>query len=236
MLLESSRKIPASDQLEKLVLELADRLRDERVRQSYLAERIEAFPKRADLLVMQVKSLLTTGNRPKALEQLDKLVELAPDRERNTLQLELARSLQHSNLSADAAEILQRIVNASPARFDLRRELAELYVKIGNRPRARELFAGELPGDIETEQVLDFVPFLIKQEMFVEARRALLRAIKPDDANIDLRLLLADVERRTGNCAAADRVLAEARRWPIPRRGTNCGSKPWPRCTRKMNR
>jgi outer membrane protein assembly factor BamB/protein involved in temperature-dependent protein secretion len=211
VLLESGRKIAASDQLEKLTLELIDRLHDEHARQAFLAERLKRFPDRADLLALEVKSLLLTGNRPAALERLDKLVELAPAQDRISLQLELARSLVRSNLSADATEIFQRVLKASPTRFDLRRELAELYVKIGNRTRARELFAGKLSGDVETEQVLDFIPFLINQEMFIEARHALLQAIKPDDPNIELRLLLADVERRTGNRTAAEKVLAETR-------------------------
>jgi outer membrane protein assembly factor BamB len=211
VLLAAGRAIPASQRIEKLTLALIDRLRDERARQAYLAQRVKAFPDRADLLMLEVKSLLLTGDRATAHEQLEQLLRVAPAEERVALQLSLARSLDRANLSADAAEILERVVAALPDRFDVRRELAELYSKLGNRSRARELFAGDLPAEIDADQVLGFVPFLIKQEMFIEAQRALEKAIRPDDANLDLRLLLADVYRRTGNRAAADRVLSESR-------------------------
>ena len=211
VLLQSSGKLPASESLEKLTLELVDRLRDEPARQSYLEARIKAFPKRTDLLALQVKSLLMTGDRQQARQQLDKLVKLLPAAERIDQQLEMARSFRRSNLAADAAELLQRVVDGAPDRFDLRRELAELYLKLGNRGRARELFAGQLPAAVQVENVLDFVPFLIQQEMFAEARRTLVKAITPDEPNIEVRLLLADVERRTGNRTSADRVLTETR-------------------------
>jgi hypothetical protein len=210
-LIESGRKIPNSERIEKLTLELFDRLRDERARQTWLAERLKLHPERADLAALHVKSLLVIGDRAEAHKQLDKLIELLPAAERVPQQLELARSLQKSNLSTDAAEILARVVEALPQRFDLRRELAELYLKLANRSKARELFAGQLPDELDVEQVLDFVPFLIQQELFVEGRRALVKVIKPDDANLDLRLLLVDVERRTGNRASAEKTLMESR-------------------------
>lgn len=222
-LLEAGRKIPTSEQIEKLTLMLLDRLRDERARQSYLAERIKAFPNRADLLSMQIKSLLLTGDRPAARQQLENLIKLAPAEDRVGIELELARSLVRGNLITDAADILERVVSDAPERFDVRRELAELYLKLGNRSRARELFAGQLPAELDIDQVLGFVPFLIKQEMFIEAQRALEKVIQPDDANLDVRLLLADVQRRTGSRSSADRTLTQAR----PLADTSAAYRQW---------
>lgn len=211
VLLEAGRKITTSERLEKATLELLDRLRDEPARRAYLAERTKAAPERIDLLALYIKALLAGGDRIEGRKQIARLVAEAPADQREKTQIELARSLVRSALTADAAEVFEAVIKAAPARFDLRRELAELYIKLGNRGRARELFSVELSDDVPVETVMDFVPFLIQHEMYVEARKALKKVIKPDDPDLDLRLLAADVERRLGNRNAADKMLVEAR-------------------------
>lgn len=211
VLLEAGRKITSSERLEKATLELLDRLRDEPARRAYLAERTKAAPERIDLLALYIKALLAAGDRVEGRKQIARLVADAPADQREKTQIELARSLVRSALTADAAEVFEAVIKAAPNRFDLRRETAELYIKLGNRGRARELFAVELSDDVPVETVMDFVPFLIQNEMYVEARKALKKVIKPDDPDLDLRLLAADVERRLGNRNAAAAMLVAAR-------------------------
>ncbi|KPL01829.1 MAG: hypothetical protein AMK75_03810, partial [Planctomycetes bacterium SM23_65] len=160
VLLEGSERIPHAMRIEKQVLELFDRLADEHGRETYLAKRIQAFPKRADLVFRHVRSLYLLRRRAEAAAELDRVTADLTPPERFARYLEMARSLRREGLTTGAAGLFEKLVEWTPARLDVRRELAETYLALGDRRRARKLFAADLARDTDVENVLDVVPFM----------------------------------------------------------------------------
>jgi len=93
----------------------------------------------------------------------------------------------------------------------VRRELAETYLAMGDRRRAHELFAKLPTKQADLENLLDLVQFMIEQELLVEARAAIGERLEQEKTNLDLRVLLVNIERRLGNLAAGERLIAEGR-------------------------
>ncbi|MHC4201285.1 MAG: tetratricopeptide repeat protein, partial [Planctomycetota bacterium] len=211
ILLDAGRAAPGSVRIEQTVLDLFDRLRDERGREKYLAGRIRHAPDRAELVLGHVKSLYLLGRRKEATGEFDGLLDRLPPDERFGHLVEMARFLRRSGLPADAADIFRRVVDLAPSRLDIRRELAETYLATGDRGRAAELFADELPKEAETEHLLDIVQFMIEQELYREARGALAAAAARDEVNLEIRTLLLTVEGRLANQAAGERLIVESR-------------------------
>jgi len=211
-LLEAGRRMPASARIEKATLEVFDRLRDERGREKYLAERVKAFPDRKDLVFARIKSLFLFGRRKEARSQLDGLVaKMEPAAQVRHL-LDMARYLRRSNLTSDASAVFERVVKLAPARIDVRRELAETYTATGKPEQARELFAKALPKDTEMENLLDIIPFMIEQGMLREARTALRARLEQAATNLDLRILLLRIEARLGGQTTGEKLILETRK------------------------
>lgn len=189
ILLDASRRIAGSEKIEKTALELFDRLRDERGREAFLAERLRASPGREDITLARARSLFLLNRRAEALALFDGAAEKFTPAVKLTQTLELARFLRRNAQQADAAELFRRATLLAPARLDVRRELAETWLAAGDKGKARAVFAGPLPDDIETENLLDVVQFLLKQDLATEARAALAAKIAREPANFDLRMM-----------------------------------------------
>lgn len=210
-LLTSARQQAASEKVEKAALELFDLLRDERGREAFLADRLKAAPDRQDLALARAKSLFLLGRRDEAKTAFDVFTaRIAPPERLNQL-LEMARFLRRSALPADAAAIFQRAVSLAPDRLDARRELAETWLAAGQKSKAREVFAGNLPDDAATENLLDVIQFFLKQEMFIEARDALAARVAKEPQNFDLRLMQVTVAARLADRAAGEKFILETR-------------------------
>ncbi len=219
VLLEAGRRLPQSAPIEKRTLDLLDQLHDLHGREAYLARRIRLFqkqPRRADLVLMHVRTLYLLGRSGDALAALTEAVdEMKPD-DRGGCLLETARFLRRSALLGDAAELFRRAIEAAPARLPNsrvkpRRELAETYLAMGDRQRVRELF-GEIDfQQASLEDLLDLVQFMIRQELLGEARAALRGRLAQEKVNLDLYTLLLGVERRLGHHAAGEKLIARSR-------------------------
>ena len=210
-LLAAARRLPASEKIEKAALELFDLLRDERGRETFLAERLRAAPDRQDLALAHARSLFLLARRSEALAVFDGLAAKLDPAARLTQLLELARFLRRSSLHADAAELFTRALALAPARLDVRRELAETWLAIGRKEKAREVFAGKMSDDTETENLLDVIQFFLKQEMFAEARATLAERVAKEPQNFDLRLMQLTVATRLADRAAGEKVIEETR-------------------------
>ena len=208
---EAGRRLTGSMAIEKLTLELYDRLRDSHGRVEYLAERLKAQPDRKDLRLRHVKSLAMLGRRKDATAELERLVgELAPA-EKATQLLEVARFLRRASLTVESTRIFEQVVKLLPTRLDVRRELAETFLAIGRRKEARDLFSRTLPTEVAMENLLDVVPFLMDQRMYREARTALRARLKDAATNLDIRLLLITIEARIANHTSGSQLIAETR-------------------------
>ena len=211
LLLDAARRIPGSEKIEKTALELFDRLRDERGREAFLADRLRTSPDRQDLALARTRSLFLLNRRSEALAVFDALAAKLDPAARLTQLLELARFLRRSTLTADAAEIFQRAVALVPARLDVRRELAETWLVLGEKARARALFAGPLPAETETENLLDVIQFLLKQDLVAEAQAALAAKVAREPQNFDLRLVQLTVAARLADHAGGTKLVEATR-------------------------
>jgi thioredoxin-like negative regulator of GroEL len=210
-LLEGARSLPSSARIEKEILELFDRVRDERSRETYLAERVKAFPDRPDLAILHVKSLFLLNRRKEAMAELESVAKNLDPREKVRLLTDTARFLRRSSLISDASAIFRKVIEAAPEMVGVRRELAETLVATGDRQGARELFAAGMPGEAETEELLDAVQFMLKLELFLEARIALKQAMERDATNMELRMLLLNIESRLGSRAEGENLILKTR-------------------------
>ncbi|HEX8295348.1 MAG TPA: tetratricopeptide repeat protein, partial [Chthoniobacteraceae bacterium] len=204
-------RIPASEKIEKAVLELFDLLRDERGREAFLEQRLRAAPERQDLALARARSLLLLGRRSEALTVFDAFAAKLEAPARLIQILELARFLRRSAMPADAAAFFERAVALAPERLEVRRELAETWLAAGQKQKAREVFSKPLPEETETENLLEVVQFFLKQEMFEEARAALAQRRAKDPQNFDLRLADITVATRLAEREQGEKLILETR-------------------------
>ncbi|MBN1809348.1 MAG: PQQ-binding-like beta-propeller repeat protein [Planctomycetes bacterium] len=212
ILIAASDRMPASMRMEKETLALFDLLRDERGREEYLAGRIKALPEREDLVSSHIKSLFLLSRRDDASAALDALTARMPEEVRSGYLIEMARYLRRSSLLTDAAGVFEKALEIAPLRLDVRRELGEVLIAVGRKRRARELFQEDLPPDAPIENLLDIVLFMIGQEMFTEAGRALVARQQREPTNMDIRLLLLKVQGSLGEPDDGRETLLAARR------------------------
>lgn len=210
-LTEAGKRLPGSQVIEQRTLEFFDRLRDERGRDEYLQARIKQQPERADLVLMRVKSLYLLGQREAADPLFDELIEPMSRKEKAVQVLEMARFLRRSSLPSEAATLLEQVLKLDPDRIDVRRELAETRLALGQRHKVADAFAEAIPAEAPVEEVLDLVQFMMQQKLLLEAGGVIRDRLKKDDANLDLRLLLINVERRMGRLATGSQLIEESR-------------------------
>ncbi|MFW6161792.1 MAG: PQQ-binding-like beta-propeller repeat protein [Planctomycetota bacterium] len=211
VLRKASRRLPDSMPIERRILDLYGRLRDPRGRADYLAERLKLHPDRKGLALRYAKALFALGRRDAAQAQLDRLLADLTEAERAHRLLEVARYLRRASLTADAAGVFEQVGALAPRRIDVRRELAETYLAVGQRRKARDLFAQGFPSDVPLESLLDVVPFLIEQKMYREAEAALAAKVQDAPTHLDLRLLLISIEARVANQASGEGLILETR-------------------------
>jgi hypothetical protein len=211
VLQESTRLLPASAKIEKAALELFDLLRDERGREAFLAGRLRVAPDRQDLALAHARSLFLLGRRSEALAAFDALAARLEAPAHLTQLLELARFLRRASLHSDAAALFERAVALAPSRLDVRRELAETWLALGQKQKAREVFAANLPENAETENLLDLIQFFLKQDMLAEARSALAERVAKEPQNFDLRLTQLTVATRLADQPAGESLIASIR-------------------------
>lgn len=211
-LVSAAERMPHSARLEKEVLELFDFLRDEHGREDFLAGRIKAQPDRKDLVLLHAKSLFLLGRGTEAEGEVEALLADLEPGERARQLIEVARFLRRSNLPSSAVPLFEKVLAADPARLDIRRELAETLQVLGYRRRARELFAERIPEDVQLENLLDMVQFMVKEEYLPEARRTLLPRLERHPENLDIRMLLLSIEGRLGAEQRGRELILQSRR------------------------
>ena len=211
ILLDAARRIPGSEKIEKTALELFDRLRDERGRETFLAERQRTSPEREDLVLARARSLFLLNRRGEALMLFDAAAKKFTPAVRLTQTLELARFLRRNALHTDAAELFQRATVLAPARLDVRRELAETWLANGEKQKARAVFAAPLADDIETENLLDVIQFLLKQDLTAEAQAALAAKVAREPDNFDLRIMQLTMAARLADQGGGAKLIEQTR-------------------------
>jgi tetratricopeptide (TPR) repeat protein len=211
-LLAGGKTLPESVSIEQATLDLFDRLRDDRGKRHYLADRIKRYPQRHDLALTHIKSLFRTGDAKDAHAQLSVLIDRIEEAKRSAVLISMGRFLRGSGMNRDAAKILKQVVQREPTRLDLRRELAELLVSTGQQAEAGTLLARSIPNDATLETVLDAVQFMMQRRMYRQARSALVKRLPSAPANMDLRLMLLEIEGKLGNILGGQKLIEAVRK------------------------
>jgi tetratricopeptide (TPR) repeat protein len=222
VLLEEGENDPRSRMIEARTLALFDLLRDERGKVAYLSKRITATPgegdespPRADLRMMRVKSLFTIGRLDEAAGELDDILGQLTDDDRADQRLSVARYLCASGLLREAAGQFARAIEVLPERLDVRRELAEVYVKLGAPRDAARVLNVEDSGNAKLEHLLDAVHFMTKAGSHHKACELLQEAAASHPSSLEVRTLLVTVLEKLGRetegvkVALASRDLAD---------------------------
>jgi len=198
ILIAASAEIPASTRLEKAVLDVLDRLGDEKQMLEFLQTRVELQPGRSDLRYRLVKSQYLAGDYDLAVASLDAVLDTLAEDEKIERLLDLARYLRKASLNKPSIVLLDRVVKAWPDRLDVRRELAETLVSLDRRPEAAELLRGSDFAGAEIENFLDLMQFMLAGKFHVEARDALEARLKLEADPFEIQLLLVEVLGRIG--------------------------------------
>ena len=210
-LLTAGKRLPKSEVLEQRTLDMFDRLRDERGRDEYLQVRIKAAPRRSDLVLLRVKSQYLLGKRESADKLFEGLIKPMSKKDKAIQVLEMARFLRRSNLTTEAATWFERTLELDSNRLDVRRELAETRLALGQRHKVKDAFEGSISAEAPVEELLDLVQFMLQQKLLVEASGLIRSRLKTDEKNLDLQILLINVERRMGRLASGTELIEKAR-------------------------
>ena len=211
ILMEAAERLPKSSAVESALMGVFDRLQNEQAREVFLAKRLAAQPGRSDLALRRLKSLYLLSRRAEARELLATTLAGMDPRTRSTTMLEIARFLRKSSMRQDAAALFEEMVKLEPARFELRRELAELYIAGDQKEQVRVLFSQPVPQTLAIEQFLEVLQFMVRQELWAQAREALTARARQDTVNIEVRVLLLQVLAQLGQQEEGLRVLTETR-------------------------
>lgn len=210
-LLAAGERMPDSKVIEQRTLDMFDRLREERGREEYLKARLEAFPKRSDLALLRIKSQYLLGRREAADQLFEQLIEPMGAKDQAVQVLEMARFLRRSNLTIEAADWFSRCLELDSDQLDVRRELAETRLALGQRHKITEAFEGAVPAEAPVEEVLDLVQFMLQQKLLIEAGELIRERLQVDEQNLDLLLLLISVERRMGRLGPGTALIERTR-------------------------
>lgn len=202
---------PGSRLIEDRILDGLESFRREDELLVFLAARVQAHPAREDLKLRRARLLLQLGRTEQGLHDLDELLAAGDAALRASTRLQTARWLRLQNLFGEASAVLEAALREAPARWDLRKELAEVYVLLRREPDVEKLFDLDMGAEVTAEVRMEAVQFMITRQMWPLARRHLEAWIKGRPDDFDALLLLARVESLSGRQAAAEQRLEDCR-------------------------
>lgn len=208
---ESLAALPASSLLEERVTGLLQAAGQEEELLKFMTQRMEAVPGRSDLRLQKARQLLLLGRLEEGRRELNSLLDGQDRKQQVETRLRMARWLRQQNLLNEALGILEAVLSDDPQRWDVRKELAELYLSVRRAEEVEKLFEAELSEDVPVEVVLEVAQFLVSRKLWSPARRMLGVWVQRKPDAFDVRLLLARVESLAGDAAAAGAELEACR-------------------------
>lgn len=208
---EAAEQMPESRALEQATLALMDHMRDEGARSAFLRQRLEREPDRRDLRVRLANSLYLLGRDEQALAQIEIAIKGQDEAEQFEQLLQAARFLRESALVEQSVSLFERAIRLRPARLDVKRELAEVYLSLDEREKVRGLFTEAQAPDAAIENVLDLADFLIDKDFLSEAQALIAPSIERLPTHLDLRLLALRIHGETADSRAGTGVIDRTR-------------------------
>ena len=211
VLREAMEVLAAAPQVELRLLDLWEKegANDEAVQ--WLEKVIAKAPERKDLQLRRVRWLFASNQGEKAHVAFKTLLtELAPV-DQVGRSVELSRWLRRRNQLPDAALLLEAALTRAPERWDLRRELGELYFAQRRTDEIARLFQGDWTRDLAPDARLEITQFLISKQLWVDAKQLLEPWLKAQPQAFEGHLLMAQIEGKLGDDVRVDAVLETAR-------------------------
>ncbi len=211
VILESSARLPGSVALEKRALEMLEDSGNALRYAGYLTDKLERDPARLDLRFRLVKAEYAIGQDAAAEQDFKSVMAgLAPEEASERI-LELQRYLRGIDRIDAAASYLDRYVRNHPARLDVARELAEIYLSQGKGENIPGLVRTLQPSAASVEGVLDFTTFLLEQNQVGAARTIVEAKMAGEPRHFELGMQWIEILGRVGDASAAQAAIARFR-------------------------
>ncbi len=211
MLQEAARQLPQSRAIESRLLDSWDREGIEAEALQWLSEKIKAAPDREDLALRQARWLFALNQSAKALSEWALLMGRVPEAQQVERSLELARWLRRRNQLAESSGVLEAVLQRASHRWDLRRELAELYLVQQRREDAVKLFVGDWSRELANDARLEIAQFLLSKQWWAEAKAMLAPWLEQQTGAFDAILLMARIHEKLGDDGQVELMLTKAR-------------------------
>ncbi|RBP45954.1 putative pyrroloquinoline-quinone binding quinoprotein [Roseimicrobium gellanilyticum] len=211
VLREAVVQFPQSAPLEARVLEVWEAQGPDTEAIAWLEKKLEKQPERGDLQLRRVRWYYAMNQAEKAKAAFNKLLTSLEDAQKIERTVEMARWLRRRNQSLEAVALLESAVEKAPQRWDLRRELAELYMGQRRKEDVAKLFAGSWSKDLPPDARLEIAQFLMVKQLWLEAKELVEPWVASNEGAFEGRLLLAKIFGKLGDDAQVQATLDAAR-------------------------
>lgn len=211
VLREAAKVMPESRTIEARLLEVWEREGTDEAALAWLDDALKKDAARDDLQLRRVRWLFAAGKVDAAKSAFDALLSRLDADQQAARGVELARWLRRRNQPSDAGAILEVVLRQAPQRWDLRRELAEIYFAQRRKDDAVKLFSVQDAAGLTPEARLENAQFLIARKMWSEARVMVEPWIAQQPGAIEGRMLLAKICDKIGDDARATAEFDAAR-------------------------
>jgi len=211
LLVKSAEVLPQSTTIESRAIDILESVSDYGSYRKFLNQRLETNPERADLRFRLVQIEYALGHDGEAEQEFKAVIAGLQPEEISDRILELQRFLRSIDRIEAAAKYLEQYVRNHPDRFDVARELIEIYETRDNRAGVERVSDALSVEDAEIEDVVDLGEFLLAGEFYGAAQRLLEKRIAGDPDRFDLGLLYIRALAEVGDQAATVREIARMR-------------------------
>jgi predicted Zn-dependent protease len=211
VVMESLQLLPDSSALEKRAIELLESQQPAEAMIDFLRHRLTLKPARTDLQERLSRGLLELGRVEEGLAALASLLSAQEPQVQIQTLLQTSRHLRARNLQAEAARVLEQALKSQPERWDLRKELAEIFITLQKPDQARLLFEPPVPESLSAQVRKEVALYLISRKWWPQAQMLLEAGLMKSGSAFDSRLLLARVMTVIGDQAAAAQHLGLCR-------------------------
>lgn len=211
ILREADQLLPDSRAIESRLLDRWDRDGVTEEALIWMAGKTSRSPGRDDLKLRQVRWLFAANQSARALTEMALLMESLPEAQQVERSLELARWLRRRNQLTEASGVLEAVIQRAASRWDLRRELAEVYLAQQRREEAAKLFRGDWSRMLVNDARLEISQFLLGKQWWAEAKAMLAPWLAQQTGAFDAILLMARIHEKLGEDEQVDLMLEKAR-------------------------
>lgn len=201
VLREALEALPGTPQVEQRLLDLWEKEGTDASALEWLEKLMAAHPDRQDLMLRQVRWLFANNLSPKAHETFKSLIAKLDPADQVGRSVELSRWLRRRNQEQDAGILLETALGKTPDRWDLRRELGELYFAQRRTDEVAALFEGDWTRNLTPDARLEIAQFLMSKQLWVDARKLVEPWLVAQPTAFEGHLLLAKIEEKLGDDA-----------------------------------